>query len=68
MSRSRRTVTEEERALFKAVRYEGLYEHGAAFITDINCSDEDAYVKALDGLKSIFVYPAVVFIPLFISK
>jgi hypothetical protein len=40
-------------ALFKAVRYEGLYEHGAAFITDINCSDEDAYVKALDGLKSI---------------
>jgi uncharacterized protein YbaA (DUF1428 family) len=40
--------------LYKAVRYEGTYEGGAVFNTSIACTDEDAYVKALDGLKAIF--------------
>ncbi|HET7537540.1 MAG TPA: hypothetical protein VFJ90_13865 [Candidatus Didemnitutus sp.] len=40
--------------LYKAVRFEGLYPGGAVFNTSINCTDEDAYVKALDGLKAIF--------------
>jgi len=40
--------------LYKAVRLDGMYEGGAVFNTSINCTDEDAYVKALDGLKAIF--------------
>lgn len=40
--------------LYKAVRNEGLYEGGAVFNTDVLCTDEDAYGKALDGLKAIF--------------
>jgi uncharacterized protein (DUF1330 family) len=39
--------------LYKAVRLEGMYEGGAVFNTSITCSDEDAYVKALDSLKAI---------------
>ncbi len=41
--------------LYKAVRTEEGYDGGAVFNTSITCSDEDAYVKALDGLKAIFV-------------
>jgi uncharacterized protein (DUF1330 family) len=41
--------------LYKAVRYEGNYEGGAVFNTSINCTDEAAYLKALDGLKAILV-------------
>lgn len=40
--------------LYKAVRSEGIYEGGSVFNTSINCTDEDAYLKALDGLKAIF--------------
>lgn len=40
--------------LFKAVRYEGIHAGGGVFNTHINCTDEEAYVKALDGLKAIF--------------
>lgn len=40
--------------LYKSVRNEGMYEGGACFNTSINCTDEDGYVKALDGLKAIF--------------
>ena len=40
--------------LYKSVRNEGGYEGGAVFNTSIVCTDEDAYVKALDGLKAIF--------------
>ena len=40
--------------LYKGVRNEGLYEGGAVFNTSITCTDEDAYAKALDGLKAIF--------------
>jgi uncharacterized protein (DUF1330 family) len=40
--------------LYKAARNEGLYEGGAVFNTSIVCTDEDAYLKALDGLKAIF--------------
>lgn len=40
--------------LYKSVRNEGLYEGGACFNTSINCSDEDGYAKALDGLRTIF--------------
>jgi len=41
--------------LYKAVRYDGSYEGGAVFNTTIKCSDEAAYLKALDGLKAILV-------------
>lgn len=41
--------------LYKAVRYEGAYEGGAVFNTSIKCTDEAAYLKALDGLKAILV-------------
>jgi uncharacterized protein (DUF1330 family) len=41
--------------LYKAVRYEGGYEGGAVFNTSIKCTDEAAYLKALDGLKAILV-------------
>ncbi len=41
--------------LYKAVRYEGSYEGGAVFNTSIKCTDEAAYLKALDGLKAILV-------------
>ncbi len=40
--------------LYKGVRLEGGYPGGAVFVTNIACTDEDAYVKALDGLKAIF--------------
>jgi hypothetical protein len=40
--------------LYKSVRNEGLYEGGAVFNTTITCTDEAAYVKALDDLKAIF--------------
>ena len=40
--------------LYKGVRNDGVYDGGAVFNTSIVCSDEDAYVKALDGLKAIF--------------
>lgn len=40
--------------LYKAVRNDGGYDGGAVFNTSIVCTDEDAYVKALDGLKAIF--------------
>ena len=40
--------------LYKAVRFEGLHDNGAVFVTNLTCSDEDAYAKALDGLKAIF--------------
>jgi uncharacterized protein (DUF1330 family) len=39
--------------LYKGVRNDGLYEGGAVFNTNINCSDEEGYAKALDGLKAI---------------
>jgi len=39
--------------LYKAVRYDGMYEGGAVLDTGIVCTDEDAYLKALDGLKAI---------------
>ena len=39
--------------LYKAVRFEGDYPGGAVFNTSIACTDEDAYAKALDGLKAI---------------
>ncbi len=39
--------------LYKAVRYEGVYDGGAVFNTTIACTDEAAYVQALDGLKAI---------------
>lgn len=41
--------------LYKAVRYEGGYEGGAVYNTSIKCTDEAAYLKALDGLKAILV-------------
>ena len=41
-------------ALYKAVRYDGIYEGGSVFNTGVTCSDEDAYLKQLDGLKAIF--------------
>ena len=40
---------------YTAVRYEGNYEGGAVFNTSIKCTDEAAYLKALDGLKAILV-------------
>ncbi len=40
--------------LYKGVRNDGMYDGGAVFNTSIVCTDEDAYVKALDGLKAIF--------------
>jgi len=40
--------------LYKGIRNDGMYEGGAVFNTSITCSDEDAYVKALDGLKTVF--------------
>lgn len=40
--------------LYKAIRHEGGYEGGAVFNTSLVCTDEDAYVKALDELKAIF--------------
>ncbi|HMD60713.1 MAG TPA: hypothetical protein VKG78_04755 [Opitutaceae bacterium] len=40
--------------LYKSVRNEGMYEGGAVYNTGIVCSDEAAYLKALDGLKAIF--------------
>jgi uncharacterized protein (DUF1330 family) len=40
--------------LYKAVRSEGLYDGGVVYNTGINCTDEGAYLKALDGLKAIF--------------
>jgi hypothetical protein len=40
--------------LYKAIRSEGIHAGGAVFNTSINCTDEDAYAKALDGLKAIF--------------
>lgn len=39
--------------LYKAVRYEGMYEGGAVFNTGMVCTDEAAYASALDGLKAI---------------
>ena len=39
--------------LYKAIRYEGVYEGGAVFNTSIKCTDEAAYAKALDDLKTI---------------
>ena len=39
--------------LYKAVRNDGVYEGGAVYNTNISCSDEAAYLKALDGLKAI---------------
>jgi hypothetical protein len=40
--------------LYKSIRNEGMYEGGAVFNTSIVSTDEDAYAKALDGLKAIF--------------
>jgi hypothetical protein len=40
--------------LYKAARLDGMYEGGAVFNTSITCTDEAAYLKALDGLKVIF--------------
>ncbi|MEN9403854.1 MAG: hypothetical protein RL091_2557 [Verrucomicrobiota bacterium] len=40
--------------LMKAQRWEGLYDGGAVFNTNVNVTDEAAYLKALDGLKAIF--------------
>ena len=40
--------------VYKAVRYEGIYEGGAVFNTSIRCTDEPAYLKALDDLKALF--------------
>ena len=40
--------------LYKAVRNDGVYEGGAVFNTSVSCSDEPAYLKALDDLKAIF--------------
>ncbi len=40
--------------LYKGVRNDGMYDGGAVFNTSIICTDEDGYVKALDGLKAIF--------------
>ncbi len=40
--------------LYKGIRNDGLYEGGGVFNTSIVCTDEDAYVKALAGLKAIF--------------
>jgi hypothetical protein len=40
--------------LYKTVRNDGVYEGGAVFNTSINCTDEAAYLKELDGLKAIF--------------
>jgi len=39
--------------LYKSVRNDGMYEGGAVFDTGIICTDEEAYLKALDGLKEI---------------
>ena len=39
--------------VYKAIRYEGAYAGGAVFNTSIKCSDEAAYLKALDGLKAV---------------
>jgi len=39
--------------LYKAVRNDGMYEGGAVFDTGIVCTDEAAYLKALDELKAI---------------
>ena len=40
--------------LYKGVRLDGGYPGGAVLVTYIACTDEDAYVKSLDGLKVIF--------------
>lgn len=40
--------------LYKAVRNDGVYDGGGVFNTSIACTDEDAYLKALDELKAIF--------------
>lgn len=40
--------------LYKAIRLEGVYEGGGVFVTNIACTDEDGYAKALDGLKAVF--------------
>lgn len=39
--------------LYKSIRNEGGYAGGAVYNTSIACTDEDAYAKALDGLKAI---------------
>ena len=41
--------------LYKAIRYEGVYEGGAVFNTNLKTTDEAGYAKALDGLKAILV-------------
>ena len=40
--------------LYKSIRNDGGYEGGAVFNTNIVCTDEDAYAKALDELKAVF--------------
>ena len=39
--------------LYKGIRNDGVYEGGAVYNTGIVCTDEAAYLKALDGLKAI---------------
>lgn len=39
--------------LYKGIRNEGVYDGGVVYNTGIICSDEAAYLKALDGLKAI---------------
>jgi len=41
-------------SLYKSIRNDGGYPGGAVFNTGMVCTDEDGYVKALDGLKAIF--------------
>ena len=40
--------------LLKGVRWEGVYPGGALLNTSIACSDEPAYLKALDELRVLF--------------
>ena len=40
--------------LLKGVRWEGVYPGGAILNTSIACSDEPAYLKALDELRVLF--------------
>lgn len=42
------------RVLFQSVRHEGVYRNGWLYWTNVKVSDEDAYLKALDRLRTLF--------------
>jgi hypothetical protein len=42
------------RVLYQGLRFDGVYKNGSVYTTMANVSDEAGYLKALDGLRSLF--------------